>query len=241
MPPPPSSPVSLITGAGSGIGRALALLLASRGHRLILAARRQATLHETAALLPPGSHSLIVPTDVGSAPAVAALIDRAHAHFGAIHNLINNAGLAPLMPLESMTPDLIDEVFRVNALGPALAIRHCWPIFIRQRAGCIVNLSSLATADPFPGFFAYAAAKASVNLMARSAALEGAPHNIRAFAIAPGNVETPMFRAIVSTDQIPPSATLTPQSVATVILDCLEHRRDADNGATIFLPSPATH
>lgn len=238
MPKPSSSPVALITGAGSGIGRATAILLASHGYALVLVGRREAPLRETASLAGAADSALILPADVGDAAQISAAVDAAAERFGRLDALVNNAGYAPLLPIDRTTPDIIERTYRVNAIGPACAIARAWPIFVRQRSGVIVNLSTMGTDDPFAGFFAYAASKAAVNLMARSCAKEGAAHNIRAFAVAPGAVETPMLRALFSEATIPPSACLAPEEVAAVIADCILGRRDADNGRTIFLPSP---
>jgi NAD(P)-dependent dehydrogenase (short-subunit alcohol dehydrogenase family) len=96
-----------------------------------------------------------------------------------------------------------------------------------------VNVSSIATVDPFPGFFAYAASKAALNLMTASAAKEGANVGIRAFAVAPGAVETPMLRASFDAKAVPPEACLEPESVARVIVACATGLRDADSGRVI--------
>ena len=232
-------PVALITGAGSGIGRATAVLLASRGYALAVAGRRGERLRETCELcaLGPAGSALTLTADLARPGEAARIVDEALGRFGRLDVLINNAGLAPLRPLSEHTPALIDEVYAVNALAPAHAILRAWPAFIRQGSGCIVNLSTMGTLDPFPGFFAYAPAKAAVNLQALCAAREGAADGVRAFAIAPGAVETEMFRTIATEEAFPRSRTLDPAEVAAVILDCIEGRRDAENGRVIVLPS----
>lgn len=227
---------AIITGAGSGIGRATAFLLASRGYQLALIGRRQEALSQTLALCP-GSFFLLA--DVSNAGACQDVISQSQAKFGDIDVLINNAGFAPLHAIDKTTPAIIDQAYSVNALAPAYLIHHIWPIFTRQNHGCIINLSTMGTIDPFPGFFAYAAAKASVNLMARSCANEGKRHNIRAFAVAPGAVETPMLRANFAESRLPRHRVLAPEAVAQIILDCIEGKRDAENGKTILVPSPS--
>jgi NAD(P)-dependent dehydrogenase (short-subunit alcohol dehydrogenase family) len=228
---PPSPGVALVTGAGSGIGRATAVLLARHGWNVALCGRRRAPLAETAALL--GSASEVITADVGNAADAARMVESAVSRFGRLDALVNNAGYAPLLPIDRTTPEVIDEVYRVNALGPAYAIARAWPVFVRQRGGCIVNVSTLGTFDPFPGFFAYAAAKSAVNSMARSCAKEGVAHDIRAFAVAPGAVETAMLRAIIPESSLPRSATLAPEGVARVIVDAVTGRYDDRNGDTI--------
>ncbi|MFN0010582.1 MAG: SDR family oxidoreductase [Phycisphaerales bacterium] len=231
-------PVAVITGAGSGIGRATAVMLAQAGFALVLVARTREAVSETAALTGVTERVEVVGGDVGDAFQCKHMIARAVERFGRLDALINNAGLAPLLAIDKTDPETIDKVFRVNAMGPAWAIHHAWPIFVKQNKGCIVNVGSMATFDPFPGFFAYAAAKAAVNLMAASCAKEGKPFNIRAFTVAPGAVETPMLRKIMPEQNLPTSKCLAPSDVAKVIVQCVLGERDSDNGKTIAIPSP---
>lgn len=233
-----SHPVAVVTGAGSGIGRATAIMLAQAGYALVLAARTREHVSETARLTGAPERVEVVGGDVGDPFQCKHMVARAVERFGRLDVLVNNAGLAPLMPIERTDPGTIERVFRVNAMGPAWAIHHAWPVFVRQARGCIVNVSSMATVDPFSGFFAYAAAKAGVNLMARSCAKEGAPFNIRAFAVAPGAVETGMLRSIVPEASLPRDKCLAPEDVARVIVACIKGERDGENGGTIHLPSP---
>ena len=230
------SPVTLITGAGSGIGRATAILLASRGHKLALSGRRAAALSETIAALPAGAEAVAVPTDIADPAQADSMIDRAASHYGRLDTLINNAGAAPLAPIDQTTHAMLDEAFRTNAIGPAAAIARAWPIFARHRRGLVINISTYGTLDPFPGFFAYAASKAALNLMAKSCAKEGAAIGVRAFAIAPPAVETGMLRANFGPDILPPDRCLRPEDIAQVILECIEGARDDQNGETIFVP-----
>ena len=247
--PPPAqpAPVALLTGAGTGIGREAAQELSSRGWRLLLAGRREAPLLETGGMLSGPWHAF--PTDVRSAEQCQAAVNAAVERFGRLDALINNAGFAPSQPVPKHTPDLIDEVFAINAQGPAYLMTAAWRLFERQnaddhakglepRGGRIVNISSMASVDPFPGLFAYAGAKAALNLLTRAAHREGADLGIRCFALAPGAVETSMLRAILDTDILPPSRTLPPRAIAVVIADCLEGKHDEHAGEVILLPSP---
>jgi NAD(P)-dependent dehydrogenase (short-subunit alcohol dehydrogenase family) len=103
----------------------------------------------------------------------------------------------------------------------------------------VVNTSSIATRDPFPILYAYAAAKSAVNSLARSVAIQGKPIGVRGFSVAPGAVETDLLRSLVPASALPTNKTLRPADVAAVILDCVLGRRDSENGSTIYLPSPA--
>ncbi len=232
----PSAHVALVTGASSGIGEAAARRLASAGWNLALAARRPGPLEAVAdQLRATGVEVLTVPTDVADPAALDALLDTALSRFGRLDVVVNNAGLAPLEPIDALTGSALERVFQVNAVGPAHLIARAWPHLIASGNGCIVNISTLGTQDPFPGFFAYASSKAAVNLMARSCANEGRKHGIRAFAIAPGAVETPMLRSLFDEASIPTDACLSPDDVAAVIMECISGERNEQNGETIFL------
>jgi NADP-dependent 3-hydroxy acid dehydrogenase YdfG len=230
-----SAPVSIITGAGGGVGRCIAVRLAAAGHRVALVGRTRATLEETAAAC--AGETLVVEADVaGEAEAIVA---RVAGEWGGVDALVNNAGVAPVVPIAETDAELMRHTFAVNTFGPARLIAACWPLFAARGAGCVVNVSSMATVDPFPGFLAYAASKAAVESFVRSIRNEGAEIGVRAFGVAPGAVETAMLRAIVDEDQLPSSCTLAPDDVAAVVVDCVLGRRDAEAGTTILLPSPA--
>jgi NAD(P)-dependent dehydrogenase (short-subunit alcohol dehydrogenase family) len=237
VPASPASPVALITGAGSGIGRAIAAGLAPRGWRLALVGRARGTLEETARLCAPAECAAIA-ADVADPEQAMHAVDEAAARFGRIDALVNNAGSAPVLDIAAHTPEVLEEIYAINALAPANLIARAWPLFKRQRRGCIVNLSTMGTVDPFPGFFGYAAAKAAVNLMARSCANEGKEWGITAYAVAPGAVETGMLRANFPESVLPRGKVLAPEAVAAVVIDCLLGKRPADNGGTILVPSP---
>lgn len=240
MPTPSLAGLSaLITGAGSGIGRATALLLARQGLHLTLTGRRLTTLAETASLFAAGVHPPhLLTTNIADPLQAESLIDQVVEHHGRLDILINNAGLAPQRPIEHHTPSLLQQVLEVNFTGPAAAITRAWPVFQRQRSGCIINISSMSAIDPFPGLAVYGAAKAALNTLTKGCATEGAGFGLRAFAIAPGAVETPMLRAIVPESALPREKTLTPEAVADVILACIRGDHDARNGETILVPSP---
>lgn len=230
---PTMSQVSIITGAGSGIGRATAELLAAQGHHLCLVGRRLEQLEQTAAAC--SGKPLCIDADIAAPAAAERVVASSIERFGRVDNLINNAGFAPLAEIDQSSPQLLEQVYQVNALGPARLIAACWPRFAKQKSGRVVNVSTLGTADPFPGFFAYAAAKCAVNSMARSCAIEGRTIGVKAFAVAPGAVETEMLRANFPPSRLPPTACLSPNAVAQVIVDCLTGKHDDRNGQTLFM------
>ena len=238
-PMPDQRPVSLITGAGSGIGRATAAMLAKKGYRVALAGRRADALQETGSELGVESRDWVsLPTDVSVPDEAIALPEQAVAALGRLDAVVNNAGWSPMKPIENHTPDDVAAIFGVNAIGPTLisiaALRIMKPLGI----GCIVNVSSMASDDPFPGLSVYGAAKASLNTLVNGISNEAAADGIRAFSIAPGAVETDLLRSIISTETLPESACLSPGDVARVIAACIMGERDSDAGKTIWLPSP---
>lgn len=243
-----SRQVALVTGAGSGIGRATALALAGAGWSVALAGRRADALGETARAIGDDSRSMTVVGDVSVPEQAAGAVAEVVARFGRLDAVVNNAGSAPLAPIDRTTPELLQACFAVNALAPGYVIAAAWPVFRRQAEeakargesprATVVNVSSMATKEPFAGFFAYAAAKASVNLMAQSCAKEGRAIGVRAFAVAPGAVETPMLRSNFPEKMIPRGKALPPEDVARVIVACVLGERDVENGQVIWVASP---
>lgn len=226
---------AIITGAGSGIGLATAQLLAGAGYRLLLVGRDRTKLEAAAKAC--GNAGILV-ANLEKSSEAERVIDEGLKILGRIDVLVNNAGWTPLKPIGEHSASDIERVFQVNAISPCVAIARVFPHMVSHGDGCIVNVSSMATADPFPGLYAYAAAKASVNLMVKSCVNEGASQGIRAFALAPGAVETPLLRSLFAENTLPKNRTLKPEAVAKVIADCILGKRDSENGATIFLPSP---
>lgn len=240
--------VALITGGGSGIGRAVACALVGAGWSVAIVGRRDEALAETARITGAAERVLTLALDVSESAAAAEAVARTVERFGRLDAVINNAGSAPLATIDKTTPEMLQACFAVNALAPGYVIAAAWGVFKRQAEeakargesprATVVNVSSMATRDPFAGFFAYAAAKASVNLMAQSCAKEGRAMGVRGFAVAPGAVETPMLRANFPEKMIPRAKALAPEDVARVIAACVLGERDAENGQVIWVASP---
>ena len=234
-------PVAIITGAGSGVGRALALDLAAKGYRCVLAGRTAAALDATAALLheaTPGCEALAVPTDITDPAAAQALVDTAVERFGRVDALANVAGAAPLQPIPAITDDGLRACLAVNFEAVVFLTRACWPVFEKQKQGVVVSVSSMASVDPFTGFNMYGAAKAAVNLFTKATADEGAAIGVKAYAIAPGAIETGMLRSVFGEDVLPRDKTLSPEQVAAVITDCVTGETATENGGTFVMDSP---
>ncbi len=231
----------LISGASSGIGRELAVLMAREGWNLALTGRSQSKLEETSALCrhaAPGVCTWQTPCDISDSKAAGHAVNAAAAHFGGLDALANVAGHAPMTMLSELSDETVRECLAVNLEAVMWTTRAAWPLFKARGSGVVVNVSSLASVDPFPGFNVYAAAKAGVNLFTQATAKEGESFGIRAYAVAPGCVETPMLRGLFGTDLIPADKCLSPVAVASVLRDCVLGRRPEKSGEVIWLPSP---
>lgn len=234
-------PAAIITGAGRGIGRAAAVELGRAGYRLALAARNESDLRQTArASDAAASDVLVVPADVTDPAQVDRLVARALDRFGRIDALVNVAGLAPVRPIRDMTVDQWRSVIDTNLSAVFYTTKACWPAFERQRSGVVVNVSSQSARDPFAGFAAYGAAKAGLNLFGHAAAREGEPIGVRVHTVAPGAVETAMFRGIATPEQWPAEKTLDPAEVARVIVSCVRGGLQYTSGEVIYLRKTLT-
>jgi 3-oxoacyl-[acyl-carrier protein] reductase len=228
-----SKPVAIITGAGKGIGRAIAVELAGRGYDLVLVARTKADLDETAKLAK--TESLVITGDVANANLADEVVAAATKRFGRVDALVNNAGYAPLRLIEELTLEEWRRVLDVNLSATFYFTKAVWPGFKRAGSGVIVNISSAASRDPFAGFAAYGAAKAGVNLMGLALAREGESCGIRVHTIAPAAVETAMFRSLMSKDQYSEDKTLPPADVARIAAQCITGELAATSGEVLHV------
>jgi len=224
--------VCIITGAGRGIGRATAVELDCLGWRLVLVSRTVGELRATAALC---RQAVTLVADVTNSGDVQGIIDSAIVEYGRIDAAVNCAGMAPSVPIATMTDDQFQQTLQTNLAHIFYMTRALWPQFKRQKGGVIVNISSLASRDPFNGFGAYAAAKAGVNLFSLVAAREGKEHNIRVHVVAPGAVETKMLRDFCPETVIPRDQTLDPSAVAKVIAQLVAGDLVHTSGEVIYV------
>lgn len=206
--PTNSQPVTIVTGAGSGIGLHTALTLATRGHRLVLVGRRHEPLRLAACMIPPGA-AHVLPLDISSPGAASEIVSEMLARLGRLDHLVNAAGWAPRASVPQTDESTIRAAFAVNAVGPACLAAAAFASMSRNTDGAtrrIVQISSKATADPFPGFFAYAASKASMNLASLVLDREGVALSgcrVRSVALVFGAVETHMLRSVASREEVP--------------------------------------
>jgi NAD(P)-dependent dehydrogenase (short-subunit alcohol dehydrogenase family) len=186
---------AIVTGAGSGIGRAVALALLREGYAVVLAGRRAEALAQTAAAGPDGTRALAVPTDVGDPASVRRLFDKAREAFGRLDLLFNNAGTgAPPVPLEDLTVEQWQRVVDVNLTGVFLCTQGAFRLMKDQtpRGGRIINNGSISAHTPRPNSAPYTATKHAVTGLTKSTALDGRKYDIACGQIDIGNAGTEM-------------------------------------------------
>ncbi len=191
--------VAMVTGAGRGIGRAIAVALAEVGADLILLARTVEELDETSAQVRDlGREALPIVADVSQREDVQRAVTAGLAQFGRVDVLVNNAGIQPpIGPLVENAPAAWTEAVAINLFGPFHCIQAVLPDMIARRRGKIINLSGGGATGPRPNFSAYAASKAAVVRLTETLAEEVRPYNIQVNAIAPGAVNTRMLDEVL--------------------------------------------
>jgi NAD(P)-dependent dehydrogenase (short-subunit alcohol dehydrogenase family) len=190
--------VAIVTGAGSGIGRACALALAREGFAVVLAGRRRDRLDHTAEDIG-GHHVLVVPTDVRDARAVTALFARTKDTFGRLDLLFNNAGMgAPGVPLEDLTLEQWRDVVDVNLTGAFLCTQEAFRLMKdqRPRGGRIINNGSISAHAPRPNSVAYTATKHAITGLTKATSLDGRKYDIACGQIDIGNALTDLTAAM---------------------------------------------
>jgi NAD(P)-dependent dehydrogenase (short-subunit alcohol dehydrogenase family) len=188
-----SARVAIVTGAGTGIGRAASLALLKEGYRVALAGRRRERLEQTAADSDAGERALVVPTDVADPAAVRALFAKTNEAFGRLDVLFNNAGMgAPAVPLEDLAYEKWKQVVDVNLTGLFLCTQEAFRLMKSQapRGGRIINNGSISAHAPRPNSAPYTATKHAVTGLTKSTALDGRKHDIACSQIDVGNART---------------------------------------------------
>ena len=141
--------------------------------------------------------------------------------------------MAPMRPIHEHDDAIIQDALETNAVGPARMVIEAWPHWKKQGEGCLVNISSLSSIDPFPGFLAYGMSKSALDGITRSVMVEGRDAGIRAFTLNLGAVETPMLRNMCDTDLMPTEMCLQPEEVAVRVLECIDGLHDDRMGEQI--------
>ena len=198
-----TTPVVLITGALTGIGRATAMAFAREGARLVVSGRREEEGHKLAAELGKlGAEAEFIRSDVRHEAEIRSLVDKTVARFGRLDVAVNNAGTeGQLGPVTEQSVDNYESTFHTNVLGTLLAMKHEMRVMSAQQAGAIVNISSIAGQVGIAGASVYVGSKHAVEGMTKAVALEGAAIGVRVNAVAPGPVATTMLDRFVGNNE----------------------------------------
>lgn len=232
--------VAIVTGAGTGIGRATAMLMAQAGADVILAGRRQEALDDTAARIKAaGGTCLSVSTDVRQEDAIQALVDATLERAGKIDIVVNNAGGANILPLQDMETWRLDNMIALNLRGPFMLTRAAGRHMMASGGGAFVNFSSVAGVQGMHNASTYGAAKSGVHMFTRIVAAEWGRYNIRANCIAPafiasdGAIGNGGFEEMAA--NIPLRRVGTPDDVARLALFLASDAASFISGQTISI------
>jgi NAD(P)-dependent dehydrogenase (short-subunit alcohol dehydrogenase family) len=219
--------IAIVTGGGTGVGRAVSLALARKGYMVMVAGRRAAPLEETARLA--RAEGLIINSmtaDVSDPESVAALFDSVERRHGRLDLLFNNAGVsAPGVPLEELTPSQWGQVVATNLTGPFLCTQLAFRVTKKQRprGGRIINNGSVSAQVPRPNSAPYTATKHAITGLTKSTALDGRAHDIACGQIDIGNAATdftaPMANGVAQPNgQVRPEARMDVEHVARAVV-----------------------
>ena len=235
--------VILITGASSGIGEATALLLAERGAKLVLGARRPEPLAALVARIAgAGGEAAYAATDVARRADMAALVQLAQARFGRLDVVVNNAGIAPISLLDELCVDDWEAMIDVNIKGLLYSIAAALPVFRQQQSGHFVNVLSTAGLSIVPTMAVYAGTKNAARTITEGLRQEAGPH-LRVTGISPGFVQTnlagSMRNAVVQAQitQKMNEIAIPPAAIARAIAFAIEQPADVDVNEMVVRPT----
>ena len=236
--------VIVITGASSGLGEAAARLLSAQGASVVLGARRADRIQSLAnELSAKGDKAVVKTTDVTDRAQVKALVDAAVQAYGRVDVMINNAGLMPQSLLERLKTDEWDRMIDVNIKGTLYGIAAALPYMKQQKAGHIVNVSSVAGHKVGPGSAVYAATKHAVRALSEGLRQEVTPYNIRTTVIPPGAVATELPESATDPDaaaglkKFYSEYAIPADSFARVVAYAIGEPDDVDINEILFRPT----
>jgi NAD(P)-dependent dehydrogenase (short-subunit alcohol dehydrogenase family) len=207
------SRVAVVTGAGSGIGRAVALGLRAEGYSVVIAGRRAEELRKTASISCEGPEMLVAPTDVGQPDSVRALFERVRSSYRRLDLLFNNAGTsAPPIPIDELTYEQWNTVVAINLTGSFLCAQEAIRIMKAQepRGGRIINNGSISAHSPRPHSAPYSATKHAITGLTKCISLDGRAYDIACSQIDIGNAATPMTERM-AIGVLQPNGTVMPE------------------------------
>jgi NAD(P)-dependent dehydrogenase (short-subunit alcohol dehydrogenase family) len=224
--------VVIVTGAGSGIGRACALALAREGARVALVGRRKEKLEETAAEI--GAAAVTIAADVSRKEDIARILEETGARFGSVNVLLNNAGILHIGTVEQISEAQWDETFNINVRGLWLLSRAVLPHMRKAGGGSIINVASVLGINGARNRASYAPSKGAVVLLTKCMAIDHGHENIRVNAICPSFVETALTAAVIS--QAPDPQAVRRERIAVHPLGRLGQPEDIA-GLAVYLAS----
>jgi NAD(P)-dependent dehydrogenase (short-subunit alcohol dehydrogenase family) len=224
--------VAIVTGAGSGIGRACAIALAREGAKVALVGRRRERLEETAHEC--GDSVFVVAADVTMPNEVTRVVEQTVAHFGILNVLLNNAGLLHIGTAEQITEEQWDQTFNVNVRGLWLLSRAVLPAMRKVGGGSIINMASVLGINGARNRAAYAPSKGAVVLLTKCMAIDHGQEHIRVNAICPSFVETDLTAAVIS--KAPDPASVRSERIAVHPIGRLGQPEDIA-GMAVYLAS----
>jgi NAD(P)-dependent dehydrogenase (short-subunit alcohol dehydrogenase family) len=240
--------IAVVTGAGSGIGRAGAIAMAREGAHLVIADRNAAAGAETAALIhAAGGRAEAVPTDVGDDGALGRLIGTTLERHGRLDILHNHAGIQVGGPLTEVDPQGMDASWRINVRAHFIAARLAMPAMIAQGGGVILNTASNSGVFYDHGMIAYATSKHAIVAMTKQMAIDYARHGVRVNALCPGWVDTPFNEPFITQmggrdaieayirDKIPMGRWASPEEIAEAILFLVSDRSSFVTGHALVI------
>jgi 3-oxoacyl-[acyl-carrier protein] reductase len=212
-----SGRVALITGAGRGIGRSIALALAGAGARTLLSARSAGELQGVAGeIRSRGGEAEFLAADLSRPEGVEAVFGALKRTYGTLEVLVNNAGLGLSGPLMKFPAESLELLLAVNVKGLFLCCQQAMRLMVRARRGYIINISSVVGFKGYPNQAAYTASKHAVMGLTKSLAVEAQPHGIRVSAILPGAVDTGLMQAL--RPDLDKALLMKPQDVADAVM-----------------------
>lgn len=213
---------AIVTGAGSGIGKSIALALSKAGADLLICGRNEEKLLKTAEEAQGDGRIILCPADLTKEEAVESVVDSAAADLGGLDFLINNAGLAHNMPFQEISTDLFDTIMATNVRAPFLLCKHALEYLKASGYGTIINICSVVAHKGYPYQAAYAASKHALYGFSKSMANELYKDNVRVHVICPGGVYTEMVKE--TRPDLDASGLMVPEDIADLVLYFLEHR-----------------
>jgi glucose 1-dehydrogenase len=243
--------VALVTGAATGIGRAIAQELGRRGAKVIVnyIGSADAANEVVSSIQQENGSAIGIEADVSKSSDVSRMIQQAVSQFGALDVLINNAGIEEESPFLEKTEQEWDRVIAVDLKAPFLCTQFAAREMAKRGRGTIISISSVHENLPFPGYAAYCAAKGGLRMLCRDLALELAPHNINVVNIAPGAIDTPINKKTLSDPEkklalkreIPLGRVGKPEEVAKLVCYLASDDASYITGTTVVIDGGLMH